>query len=654
MPTKENFLRASAGCVLALTALLAGCSPSGPGLLSDGEKLIKQGRFADAIRKLEPARDRLPKEARAWNLLGLAYHGQGRTREALESYRQALALNRDLVAARYNLGCLYSEQENYPAALNEFITFTSLRPNSAEAWTRLGVAQAKVKQTDAAEKSLTYALKLQSKNPEALNALGLIQVGRHKTRDAAAQFEEALAQDTGYAPALLNLAILRQQANDKAGALEKYHAYLGTSPKPANWNEVNALARAISAELNPQVTVPPPVTPAKALVYPPPPTSIAQTPRVTVTTNASGAPAPTVVRATPPPAKMTNAPPAVVATSNSLPRVTRTPTPTPAVPPKVSAPPAAAAAPKIEVVRVQDEVPIKPAADVAMAKPVTVEPPPAKSPTAVAINSARTTKPAAKAAEPAKEDQPSSGFWRKANPVHWFGGSSTNKAKPKPAPAVDADSVPAVTETVTTKPKSKSKSKSKPEPAMVLAAAKPADEESAPEAPRASYHYLNPAPGRPGNRAQGEKFFALGVKQHQAGKYTAAITEYLTATQSDPTYFDAYYNLGLAAFEAGHLGRSLSAYENALSIKPTDINTRYNFALALQKAGHPRDAGNELEKILAANTGEVRAHLTLAQLYAQTLQDKARARDHYEKVLALEPGHPQATAIKVWLSANSQ
>jgi Flp pilus assembly protein TadD len=61
---------------------------------------------------------------------------------------------------------------------------------------------------------------------------------------------------------------------------------------------------------------------------------------------------------------------------------------------------------------------------------------------------------------------------------------------------------------------------------------------------------------------------------------------------------------------------------------------------------------NELKKIVAANAGEMRAHLALGNLYAQQLRDPARARTHYLKVLELDPRNPQATDIRFWLASN--
>ena len=94
------------------------------------------------------------------------------------------------------------------------------------------------------------------------------------------------------------------------------------------------------------------------------------------------------------------------------------------------------------------------------------------------------------------------------------------------------------------------------------------------------------------------------------------------------------------------------AYEYALAIQPDSIDARYNFALALKAAGYVPDAVNELKKVVTARPDEARAHLALANLYAQTLHDTTLARRHYLKVLELNPDGPQSSDIRFWLAAN--
>jgi Flp pilus assembly protein TadD len=59
-----------------------------------------------------------------------------------------------------------------------------------------------------------------------------------------------------------------------------------------------------------------------------------------------------------------------------------------------------------------------------------------------------------------------------------------------------------------------------------------------------------------------------------------------------------------------------------------------------------------LKKLLAASPGDVRLHLALGNLCAQSLRDTAQARMHYLKVLDLDPKNPRAADIRDWLLAN--
>ena len=131
-----------------------------------------------------------------------------------------------------------------------------------------------------------------------------------------------------------------------------------------------------------------------------------------------------------------------------------------------------------------------------------------------------------------------------------------------------------------------------------------------------------------------------------------AIRAYQAAVAADPTYFDACYNLGVAAQDVASWPVALRAYEGALVLKPSDPSARFNFALALEKAGYPVEAVGELEVLLGRSPGNVDAHLMAANLYDQTLGERAQARVHYARVLELSPNHPQAGAIQRWLALN--
>jgi Flp pilus assembly protein TadD len=247
---------------LIAAAFLPGCTPPGPRTLLRGRKLIDQGRYAEAIEELRMATSLMSSNAQAWNYLGLSYHYAGQSTNAAQAYMKALTLNQDLVEARYNLGCLRMDQDRLDLAKSELTAYTVLRRNSLEGWLRLAAAQLRsVRPTPGsvlaldlalAEKSYHEADRLSPQNPEALNGLGLIQLDRNRPREAAQYFSQALKQQPGYAPALLNLAVVSQvHLNDHQSALQKYHEYLALPGHPSNEQAVQTAARELERELNP-------------------------------------------------------------------------------------------------------------------------------------------------------------------------------------------------------------------------------------------------------------------------------------------------------------------------------------------------------------------------------------------------------------------
>lgn len=255
MPTNKNLFRRKGLMCLALVAAMAsaGCGPPGPRALLEGKHLIDRGNYAAAVEKLNTATDLMATNAQAWNYLGLACHLAGQSDAAATAYQKALRLDHDLVVAHFNLGCLWLEQnqpDKLEGARNELTAFTLHQGNSPLGWVKLGTVELRQRDTAAAEKCFWQALQLGSNNPEALNGLGLVELQYNRHRDAVACFENAIAQKPDYAPALLNLAIIAQAyPNERPLALQKYRQYLALSPKPADWNEVNAIATELEREL---------------------------------------------------------------------------------------------------------------------------------------------------------------------------------------------------------------------------------------------------------------------------------------------------------------------------------------------------------------------------------------------------------------------
>jgi Flp pilus assembly protein TadD len=244
--------------LLAVGIFLTACAPPGPRALVVGKQLLDAGKDAEAIQELQTATTLMPTNAAAWNYLGVAYHRVGQWTNAVEAYSRALRLNRELLEVRFNLGCLWLEQNRLEEAKAELTAYTLRRPNLAEGWVKLGAAQLRSRDL-AAEKSFREAVRLNPREVEALNGLGLVFAQRNRPRDAGDAFAAALQQQPDYRPALLNLAtVLHQQLNDPAAALQRYREYLALQPRDDNWDAVNAIARSLEPPAVASISAPSP------------------------------------------------------------------------------------------------------------------------------------------------------------------------------------------------------------------------------------------------------------------------------------------------------------------------------------------------------------------------------------------------------------
>ncbi|MCW5555781.1 MAG: tetratricopeptide repeat protein [Verrucomicrobiae bacterium] len=623
--------------LLLLAGVLAGCMPPGPRALIEGRRLLDKGQSEQAVERLLVATSVLTTNASAWNYLGLAYHRTGQHSNAVVAYQKAVALDRELVEARYNLGALWLEQNRLEAAKTELTAYTLRRGDVVEGWLKLGTTQLRLRELTAAEQSFRAALRINAQHPEAFNGLGLVQAQRNRPREAVQFFSAALKQRPDYSPARLNLAtVLHQQLHDVPGALQVYREYLALKPPPPGFNAVSALAQALEQQLAAAQRA---LLPTNT-VSPVPPAVTATTPTVTPTVPVVTS-TPPVVTATIPVVTATNVtPPATTAVERVVSPVKVDPPP-PVAKPTPVAPDSSPAPAEIVDLPSEPVLQITPPAtpEVAIAIPAETQVveavPPAKLPL-IPVDPPTT----------AEAEKP--GFFARVNPLRVFRRES--KPPPQAITLPPSETIAAVDAATAERERVQDKSISN---APVTAMSAPPD--SAQPAAASSflrYPYLSPSAPAAGNRQEADRAFAQGQRAQQANRLSEAMQAYRQATVADPAYFEAYYSLGLTAYEARNHRQALAAWETALALRPDSTDARYNFALVLKAANYPVDAARELEKLVAANSQEARAHLVLGNLYAEQLGNSSRARTHYLKVLEIDPRNAQATAIRYWLVAH--
>ena len=192
MLVTKNPTKAIVVWLCAAAVAVTACGPPGPRALLKGKQLLDAGKTAEAVPALTLAVSLLPTNAAAWNYLGLAYHRAGQWTNAAEAYSRALKLDRDLLDVRYNLGCLWLDADQLEPAKSEFIAYTLRRGNAVEGWLKLGTVQSRLREAANSEKSFQEALRVEPKNLEALNGLGLAQLQRNRPHEAAESFAAAL------------------------------------------------------------------------------------------------------------------------------------------------------------------------------------------------------------------------------------------------------------------------------------------------------------------------------------------------------------------------------------------------------------------------------------------------------------------------------
>jgi tetratricopeptide (TPR) repeat protein len=665
--------------MVTLSLFLGGCSPSGERALIEGDRLLQIGKSTEAIPLLERAALDLPQNAPALNHLGLAYHASGKTNEARRAYLRALEVDRNRIEATYNLAITHLERGELLEAEKGLRAYLVAHPADAAVWEVLAQLQFQSGRWDDAERSFATIQPTGAISADGWNSRGLLSLRKRRFKDAVNCFQYALSLNPAATTPLYNLGVSYQLQGDRRSAAAQYRRWLAVNPSAPQSAAVQELVRQWET----------PATPPTALV-----STNAPTPLVPQRPGRPTAPvAPTqrtnAVAVTEAPRPLaTTTPPPTAPTSPT--RTAEPPAVKPVVPPQIVPPPP----PPLQVVNVQEDPPLRPAQDEPVAKPAAkpvvaaptgVAAPAPQKPTEPAVSAApspsaaegKTTPTALEtddANNPAKRSlwqRVTPGKW--ANPVQWFRKSSeTNTAAASDArpPGNPAE----VAAKAASKPSSSPQKKPTPlsPPAAVgpataptTAATTPATASAAPSkpAPRTEIAQVRrPAPPRyvrraigllpAGNRTAAEPHFQQGIGAHQRRDLINAAAQYRRATEVDPSFHEAYHNLALVALDQGDLNLALVACEQALLLRPSDSESRRNFAVALKQAGHSQDAAEQIELFLAAKPTETALHLAVAGLYAGELEDPAKARNHYESVLALEPSHPQAAAIRGWLASH--
>lgn len=179
--------------------------------ISDAMALVQRSLQRGELQQAElTCREILRKDAAnadALQMLGLILYQAGKSQEAIQSLRNAIAIN-PTADAFYNLGVMQSERQQHQQAAECFQNALRLRPNNTETHNNLGNALKALGKLDDAAECYRQAIRVDANHALAHFNLGSLSHQQKRLDDAVTCYRNVLVLNPRHVEALLNLGIV--------------------------------------------------------------------------------------------------------------------------------------------------------------------------------------------------------------------------------------------------------------------------------------------------------------------------------------------------------------------------------------------------------------------------------------------------------------
>jgi choline-sulfatase len=228
--THRAILRATAlseaGRLTESDRLLHELAPTEPRLYAIpfilGENAFREGHLKEAQRQFLTCLDLNPGFSSALIGAARAYHADRQNDKVKPLLQLALSENPQNFLASYALGVVSSEEKNYALAKTYFHAAIRDRPNFAQAYQGLGIAQVESREYREALPSFERARALGSLNPVLLNFQALAVSNLGDVPKAVELYLRALELKPDYSTARLNLAMAYQVLGQRENARRQF------------------------------------------------------------------------------------------------------------------------------------------------------------------------------------------------------------------------------------------------------------------------------------------------------------------------------------------------------------------------------------------------------------------------------------------------
>lgn len=119
------------------------------------------------------------------------------------------------------------------------------------------------------------------------------------------------------------------------------------------------------------------------------------------------------------------------------------------------------------------------------------------------------------------------------------------------------------------------------------------------------------------------------------------VRQYMEMLQVDPENTEALAGLGEVFLKTKAWDKSASFWERYLKLKPNDKEALYHYGIVLLNLEKVQEATDQFKRLVQVNPESFHGYYYLGMIHAYYLNDKVQGKVYLEKVLELNPKHPE-------------